>query len=105
MKFNLKELHVSIGTDDAAKTALLCGSAIQGANVLCALLQRFSNFRFDNRNLSISPNFTEEKTKLSIDLDLSTRVFDIIVVILRAYFRFLEREEFNHARNTIETGH
>ncbi len=105
LKINLKELHISIGTDDAAKTALASASAIQGANALCALLQRFSRFRCDNRNLSISPNFTEEKTRFSIHLDLSTRGFDIIVVLLKAYFRFLEREDPNHARNTIKTGH
>lgn len=105
MKINLKRLQISIGTDDAAKTALLCGGVIQAANVLCELLRRFSRFRCDNRNLSVSPDFTSEQSRLSIHLDLSSKPIHIIGVLLRSYFRFFEREEVQNARNTTQTGH
>lgn len=93
MKINLKELIVSVGTDDAAKTALTAGAAIQAANGLCAVLQHFSDFRCDNRRLSISPDFTSETTKFSIHLDISIKPFHIIAVLLRTYIRFFERED------------
>lgn len=93
IKIDLKELHVSIGTDDAAKTALTAGAAIQAANDLCAVLQHFSNFRCDNRNLSVSPDFTSENSRFSIHLDLSIKLIHLIGVYLRAYTRFFERKE------------
>lgn len=105
MKINLKELYVSIGTDDAAKTALIYGGAIQAANALCVLLQRFSCFRCDNRYLVISPDFTCEKSRFSIHLDLTVRLFFVIGVLLRAYFRLFERKEMNNERNSVETSH
>jgi len=93
MKINLKELIVSVGTDDAAKTALTAGVAIQAANGLCAVLQHFSNFRCDNRRLAISPDFTSEKSRFSIHLDLSIKPIQLIGVLLRSYTRFFERKE------------
>ena len=93
MKIYLKELVVSVGTDDAAKTALSAAAAIQAANGLCALLQHFSNFRWNNRNLSVSPDFTSEKTRFSIHLDLSMKPIHFIAIFLRAYTRFFERKE------------
>lgn len=105
MKVNLKMLHVSVGTDDAAKTALLCGGAIQAANILCELLRRFSHFRCDNSQLSISPDFTSEVSRFAVHLDLSAKPIHIIGVIVRSYMRFFEREDMNHARNTTQTGH
>lgn len=87
-KVHLKELHVSIGTDDAARTALLCSSAIQAANGLCAVLQHYSKFTCDNKNLSISPDFLSDKSKCSLHLVLSSTIIHLIGVYLRANMRF-----------------
>ncbi|MBR3836648.1 MAG: DUF2953 domain-containing protein [Clostridia bacterium] len=93
MKIYLKELHVSIGTADAAETALLYGGAIQAANGLCALLQHYSHFRCDNRNLVIAPDFVSEKSRFSIHLDLTVKAFHLIGVLLRAYLRLFEGKD------------
>ena len=87
-KVHLKELHISIGTDDAARTALLCSSAVQAANGLCAVLQHYSKFTCDNKNLSISPDFLSDKSKFSLRLVLSSTVIHLIGVYLRANMRF-----------------
>ena len=86
----LKELHVSIGTDDAARTALACSGAIQAANGLCAALQHYSNFSCDSDHLSISPDFLSEKSKFSLHLVLSSTVVHLIGVYLRANMRFFD---------------
>lgn len=93
MKIYLKELHVSIGSSDAAETALLYGGAIQAANGLCALLQHYSHFRCDNRNLVIAPDFVSEKSRFSIHLDLTVKAFHLIGVLLRAYLRLFEGKD------------
>ena len=90
---DLRECKVSIGTDDAALTALSFGGAIFAANALCALLMRFSKFRCDNRNLRVSPDFTSEKSAFSFHLILSCRLIHVLGVALRSYLRFFERKE------------
>ena len=93
MKIYLKELHVSVASSDAAETALLYGGAIQAANGLCALLQHYSHFRCDNRNLVIAPDFVSEKSRFSIHLDLTVKAFHLIGVLLRAYLRLFEGKD------------
>ena len=87
-KVDLKELHVLIGTEDAANTALLCSSAAQAANGLCAVLQHFSRFRCNSKNLSISPNFTSAESNFSLHLVLSCPVIHLVGVYLRANSQF-----------------
>ena len=89
-RVNLKELHVSLGTDDAAKTAMLSCSVIQAANALCAVLQRYSHFRWNSNNLSISPNFTSDKSKFALNLVISSSLIHILAVFLRANMRFFD---------------
>ncbi len=101
----LKELRIAVGTDDAAKTALLCGGVYNAANAICALLQHFSKFRCDNRNLSISPVFTSDQTKVSLHLVMSTKMIHLIGVFLRSYLRFFEGKDVQNERNSIKTSH
>lgn len=89
-KVNLKELRISVGTEDAAKTALLSTGVAQAANGLCAALQHFSNFRCNSKNLSIAPNFTSEDSVFSLHLDISCTVIHIIRVYLHTNLRFFE---------------
>lgn len=89
-KVHLKELQVSVGTDDAAKTALLCSTVIQAANGLCALLYENSHLVCDSDHLSISPDFTSESSRFSLHLVLSCPVIHLIGVYLRANIRFFE---------------
>ncbi len=89
-KVNLKELRISIGTDDAAKTALLSCSVHQAANGLCAVLQHFSKFRCNSKKLSITPDFTTEKSDFSLHLDISCTIIHIIRVYLRTNMRFFD---------------
>lgn len=89
-RVNLKELHVSLGTDDAAKTAMLSCNVIQAANALCAVLQRYSHFRWNSNNLSISPNFTSDKSKFALNLVISSSLIHIFAVFLRANMRFFD---------------
>lgn len=89
-RVNLKELHVSLGSEDAAKTAMLSCGVIQAANALCAVLQRYSHFRLNSKNLSISPNFTSDKSKFALNLVISSSLIHIIAVFLRANMRFFD---------------
>lgn len=89
-KVNLKELRISVGTDDAARTALLSCSVSQAANGLCAVLQHFSNFHCNSKKLSISPDFTSEKSDFSLHLDLSCTVVHLIRVYLHTNMRFFD---------------
>ena len=87
-KVDLKELKISIGSDDAAKTALLTTGVHQAANVLCAVLHRFSKFRCNSKKMMISSDFLSEKSDFSLHLDISCTVIHIIRVYLHTNMRF-----------------
>ncbi len=105
MRIDLKELNVTVATQDAAQTALLYGGAIQGANALCALLCHFSNFKCNNKKLVIAPDFASDKSEFSIHLVLTSKPIHLIGVFLRSYFRFFEGKDNQNARNSVKTSH
>lgn len=104
-KVYLKELKVSIGTDDAAETALISGTVMQAVSGLLAALQHFSKLRCNNQNLWVSPDFSSEKSSVSFHLVLTTKFVDMIGILFRTYIRFFERKEDKYARNSVKTGH
>jgi len=87
---NLKELRIAVGTDDAARTAMLSAGVSQAANGLCAVLSHFSHFRCNPKKMSIQPNFTDGKSSFSLHLDLCGSLVHMIGVYLRANIRFFE---------------
>lgn len=89
-KVNLKELHVKVGSDDAAETALRTGAVQQSANFLCAALQNFSKFRCNSKNLSIAPDFVSSESSFSFHLVISCSLVHFLGVYLRANMRFLD---------------
>jgi len=104
-KVYLKEFTLVLGTDDAAKTAMLFGAATTAANSLCAVLGRFTRLYCNNDRLLIAPDFSSDKTTFSVHLELHFRFLHLIGVILRAQSRLFDRKDVHHARNSIKASH
>lgn len=89
-KVYLKEFNLVLGTDDAAKTAMLYGVATTAANGLYAVLGRFTQLCCNQEKLIIAPDFTSDKTRFSIHLEIHFKFLHLIGVILRAQSRLYE---------------
>lgn len=93
LRINLKEFELRFTAGEADQTALVYGGAIQAANALFALLARFSHFRWNDKKLTLSPDFTGESNTFRIHLVLTTKPVHLIAIALRAFFTFLEGKE------------
>lgn len=93
LRIRLYYLDASFGTEEASTTALCYGAVIQACNALFCLLERFSNFRYDPERVTICPDFTSAKTKLSVKIRLKIRPIHLISIFLKAYLSFIEGEK------------
>lgn len=94
VKINIKECDISLGTDNAAKTAILYGGVCAGINTLLSLLVQFTNYDDrDTENINVVPNFTSDKTNFNIYLRVSLRpgqLLTFVFSILPQIFRVLQ---------------
>ena len=94
IKINVKSCNIVIGTDNAAKTAIVYGAVCAGINALLSLLVQFTNYdERDTENINISPDFTSEKIQSSIYVRITLRpgqLFTFLFSVLPEIFRVLD---------------
>ncbi len=87
----VKKVYVSVGSSDAATTALLYAGACSAVVCLFELLETCTNLRkTKNAIISVVPDYTNEKTVTDIDITFSFRVwqiFDMLIRTLIVYFK------------------
>lgn len=72
-------IHISVGSDNAAKTALLYGGICQGVSYLIELLDNVARLKtHKNTYIHVGCDFSSEETVAEIHLVLSMRVYRII---------------------------
>lgn len=95
-KFRLRvyRLHILVGTDDAAKTAILYGATVQSVSCILQWLQtHFIPIRRDEGAMTIDADFVSGKTSADIDLCCSLKLRRAIVIGLRMLMAFLKEKE------------
>lgn len=93
LKVRILSCNIRIGSDNAAKTALLYGGICSGINALSAFLSQFT--RYDDKdmeNVNVYPDFLYEKLECEIHIRISLRpgqiftfLFSALPEILRIY--------------------
>ena len=72
-------IHISVGSDNAAKTALLYGGICQGVSYLIELLDNVTRLKTHKSTyIHVGCDFSSEETVAEIHLVLSMRVYRII---------------------------
>ena len=91
-KFHLciHKLTISVGSEDAATTAILYGS-LSGllAGLLDFLDANYIPTKIDRDGVSISPDFTSEKCTGKISLTISTTIFYLLLILAKGGTRFV----------------
>ena len=79
------QLHLCVASEDAARTAILYGVAVQGVQYIITLLDEMTNFRAENdMSISVFPDFTSEKPYFHLNITLSVRIWQALSLALRA---------------------
>lgn len=89
VRIRVLRYKIIIGTDDAAKTALLYGAAEQATAYLFAALGENINFAFSKKNSLVWVDFTSEKTVADVKIDVSINVFGALAMILPTFMAYI----------------
>ncbi|MBR3965514.1 MAG: DUF2953 domain-containing protein [Clostridia bacterium] len=91
LRIDVTEIKITVGSDDAAKTAILFGIINQAAAALFDLLGSITNVKKNRKNeIGVYADFTSEKTVININLGFSLRIWHVFSIALGTLFRYLK---------------
>lgn len=81
---------ITVGTDDAAKTALIYGGVSQATSYLFTLLDETAHFRVKRKApVNVGVDFLSAETKASVQMDFCLRLWHILLIGLGAGITYL----------------
>ena len=93
-RLRVRRLHILVGTDDAAKTAILYGATVQSVSYILQWLQtHFIPIRRSPGAMTIDADFVSGKTSADIDLFCSLKIRRAIVIAIRMLMAYLKEKE------------
>ena len=97
-KIKIRKLMVTASKPDAADTAVLYG--IYGGLVTTALAMasEFSKCRINEKNVGVIPDFATGKSKIDVDITISSRLVVVYGCLFRAYLKNEEKKRRNIER-------
>lgn len=90
LRVDLDRLYISVGAEDAAKTAVLYGVVSQLASYLLELLKSAAEFHLEAENVFVGADFISGKTDAEIAVRLRLRVWQVLSLLISAGFAFVE---------------
>ena len=86
----VKRLEITVGSDDAAKTAYLYGAVSQGVAYTIATLDSYAKLRIKDTKLKITANFLQESVTFEGEILVSIRVGSVISLFFSALKLFIK---------------
>lgn len=92
-RIRIAKFHIRVGSDDAAKTALLYGAVAQAVSYIAGAVERFTNLRLKRGSeILVEADFVGDSIKADLILDLSLRVWHLLAILLRAALAFFKQQ-------------
>ena len=113
IRIKIERYDITVGTDDAAKTALIYGGVSQATSYLFTLLDETAHFRVKRKApVNVGVDFLSAETKASVQMDFCLRLWHIISIGLGAgiiYLRGMKKsgktKDNNKKENKTENTH
>ena len=91
LRIDVARLHVTVGSPEAAKTAILYGVAVQGVGYILTFLDKASNLKGMKRaDVRVDADFLSEEIRLDVDISFSLRVWHLFHLIFGALGRVIK---------------
>lgn len=91
LRIDVTEIKITVGSDDAAKTAIMFGIVNQAAAALFDLLSTITNVKKNRKNeIAVYADFTAEKTVVNINLGFSLLVWQLFSIALGTLFKYVK---------------
>ncbi|MBQ7337696.1 MAG: DUF2953 domain-containing protein [Clostridia bacterium] len=96
---HVHRLAIRIGTDDAAKTALLYGVICPAAELLLEALHHSANLHLHHpEQMSVQPDFVNNTFHIELDIRLQMRVVHALSLGLRALIHIISHKQSRHVQ-------
>ena len=98
------KIHVRVGTNDAAKTAILYGAISTAVVGIVELLDAITNLdKIKDSSISVEPDFLSDKTDVKIDIMLHITVFGLIKVLMKSFLKYFSLNDISKINTRKET--
>ncbi len=85
----LTKIHVSVATDDAAKTAILYGAVSTAVACIVDLIDEITNLKpLKDSSIYVEPSFLTSKTELDLNITLYISVWGLINASLKSLIQY-----------------
>ena len=89
LRIRVHRMHLTVGTDDAAKTAILYGVILQTASYILNFIEEsFNHIRRKPGDMSIEPDYTLGQCRADVDIACSVKIFRLISIGLGMLFSY-----------------
>ncbi len=102
LRLNIKRLRLSVGAEDAAKTAINYGTVTQAVGAALTLASEHADVRIKKRAVLIEPDFLSGKLRADVDVMLSFRVGSVFGLALRFVWNFIKLRISSSGEKTIK---
>lgn len=100
LQIKVARLHITVASDEAAKTACMYGAVSQGVAYILELLGRVTNLKYSpDADVYVAVDFTAEKPSADLEISFSLSVWQLLDVILRTGARFISTSVKNKIKN------
>ena len=91
IKVKLRRMHILVGTDDAAKTAITYGVILQSASYILNFIEsKFTHVAYREGDISISPDYVSGHMSADVDIVVAVKIRHALrlgVAMLMAYMK------------------
>ncbi len=93
LKVEIIKMHITVGTDDPAKTAVVYGGICQLTSYIVELLSNLTNVDVKKKNsIIVKPDFLEGKTNAKINITLGLRVWHSLSIAFKFFMAYIKRK-------------
>jgi len=97
-RLDLSQVHITVGGEDAAKTAIRYGCIAQASAYLVTLAEQFFRVRTTRKSdLCVEPDFLSDRIRCRIRLSVSTNIRAMLSLSLRAFFLYWKAKRHEHS--------
>lgn len=90
LRIDVTEIRIAVGSDDAARTAIMFGIINQAAAALLDILGSITNVKKSRKNeISVYADFTSDKIRADMNIGFSLCVWHALSIALGSLFRYV----------------
>ena len=91
LHIKLRRLNITVASPDAASTAVLYGAVCGAVQCLLELLYNSVTLTLPkNEEITVTPDFTSEKTRADVDITFSLRLWQVIDILFRSVWAYIK---------------